>query len=180
MNILKENTATQRRCTKCKALKPLDTSHFAKDKNRSLGFMYKCKECEKNRKETRVWADRWKVMTDEQKDKSRAAKRKYGKTEAGRAISLLKAYQKFDASKNLDTDLTKYDILEARKNGCFYCSFPATGFDRKDNKKGHTKDNTVPCCKECNIIRMDNFSHEEMKVIGRAVAEIKNTRTNKQ
>lgn len=43
-------------------------------------------------------------------------------------------------------------------------------------KLGHTVQNTVPCCRECNTARMDNFSHEEMKIIGEAMREIKTAR----
>jgi len=37
-----------------------------------------------------------------------------------------------------------------------------SGIDRKDNKKGYTPDNVVPCCKRCNRIKSDLFTFEEM------------------
>ena len=48
--------------------------------------------------------------------------------------------------------------------------------DRLDNSKGHTKDNVVPCCIECNTARSDNFTFEEMKVIGKSIRKIKKDR----
>ena len=48
--------------------------------------------------------------------------------------------------------------------------------DRIDNSKGHTKDNTVPCCYECNCARNNNFSFEEMKVLGKTIKQIKENR----
>src|SRR5882672_587484 len=113
MNAIIENTSIQRKCTKCKSIKPLDSLHFSKDKNRPYGFMYKCKTCEKGRKETRIWSDRWAAMTDDQKNNSRKAKAKYGKTQIGRSIIMLKGYQKFDEERGFSCDLNKYDIFEA-------------------------------------------------------------------
>jgi len=46
---------------------------------------------------------------------------------------------------------------------------------RKDYK-GHTKNNVVPCCLECNTARNNNFSFEEMKILGKTIGEIKNSR----
>ena len=64
---------------------------------------------------------------------------------------------------------------------CFYCgldnnSIYGSGLDRLDNSKGYVEGNIVSCCKECNSARMDNFSPEEMRVIGRAIREVKLTR----
>lgn len=38
--------------------------------------------------------------------------------------------------------------------------------------------NVVPCCVECNKARNDNFSFEEMKVIGKTIREVKQSRLN--
>ena len=45
-------------CIKCKETKPLTEEFFYKDKNRKEGLMYRCKLCDKQRKETRIWAER--------------------------------------------------------------------------------------------------------------------------
>ena len=49
---------------------------------------------------------------------------------------------------------------------CVYCgAVDKVGCDRIDNSKGHTKDNVVPCCKRCNLIRNQFFTHEGFKQI---------------
>jgi hypothetical protein len=53
------------------------------------------------------------------------------------------------------------------------------GCDRLDNDKGHTKDNVVPCCVSCNTVRGNNFTYEEMLVIGKTLKEIKANRIAK-
>lgn len=42
----------------------------------------------------------------------------------------------------------------------------------KISKKGHTIDNVVPCCYECNVARTDNFTYEEMLEIGKAIKRV--------
>lgn len=55
---------------------------------------------------------------------------------------------------------------------CVYCgSTERIGADRIDNAKGHTKNNIVPCCYRCNSTRGDWFTHEEMKKLGKFIAE---------
>lgn len=60
---------------------------------------------------------------------------------------------------------------------CIYCGDTnRIGCDRIDNSKGHTIDNVVPCCYECNCARNNNFSFEEMKILGESIRKIKNAR----
>jgi len=166
-----------RKCVECKLLYPATEENFYKDKNRPLGLMYRCKKCDKKRKDTRVWANRWLLMSDEDKQKHYAHAKIYSKTEMGKSISTLFAYKTFDKKKGFENDLDKEFILDIRLNSkCVYCGFPPTGLDRINNKNGHTKDNCVPCCKECNVARNDNFSFDEMKIIGDAIRQIKLSR----
>lgn len=63
---------------------------------------------------------------------------------------------------------------------CIYCGDDKRiGCDRIDNNKGHTTDNVVPCCYECNIARGNNFTYEEMKIIGEAIQLVKSKRLQK-
>lgn len=58
-------------------------------------------------------------------------------------------------------------------NPCYYCNgmLPPKGggLDRMDNSKGYTKDNVVPACKACNVVRSCYLTVAEMKVAMEAV-----------
>lgn len=58
--------------------------------------------------------------------------------------------------------------------GCTYCakevlSEKGCSLDRLDNNLGYTLDNVVTCCGDCNTVRSDILSHEEMKVAMAAI-----------
>lgn len=63
---------------------------------------------------------------------------------------------------------------------CTYCGdTKRIGCDRIDNSKGHTMDNVVPCCVECNNVRNDFFSYRETLRLGETIKEIKQKRNEK-
>lgn len=165
-----------RTCICCKIDKPATEEFFYKDKNRPLGLMYRCKECDRNRKDRRSWEKRKQNFTDEQKERLKENKRKYNKTEAGKSRIHAASYALFDKTRGYENDIKHQDITNVKLEKCIYCGYPATGFDRIDNNLGHTKINCVPSCKECNIARMNNFTHEEMFVLGAAIKQVKDNR----
>jgi hypothetical protein len=180
MNIVKENNDKQRVCPKCREVKLLNTDNFQKDKSRQYGFYYLCKPCEKIRSRERYLKnprlDRWSKFSEEEKEKCYAIGRIYIKTEKGRAISLLQSHKRFDKKKNRECNLSQeYVIKNILYEKCFYCGFSAEnmGCDRLDNLIGHIIGNVVPCCPDCNVARSNNFTVEEMKIIGLAIREIK-------
>jgi hypothetical protein len=170
MNKNENNSCTHRECYKCREVKALTPENFHRSKNRQLGFEYKCKECYKLRKQKPRGK---RVLTEEQKERKRELQKIYQKTIKYKALSLKCAYEKFDRSKNYFFDLTQDDLREALNSNCTYCGFPATGMDRIDNNLGHTKENCIPACMHCNVARMDNFSHEEMFIIGEAIRKVR-------
>ena len=95
-----------------------------------------------------------------------------------KASKMLSSYKHKDKVNSLDVcDYTIDEMLEVMVKPCIYCGDThRIGLDRIDNSKGHTKDNTVPCCYECNCARNNNFSFEEMKVLGKTIKQIKENR----
>lgn len=72
---------------------------------------------------------------------------------------------------NLDADWLIENILFKE---CVYCGDKEyIGCDRIDNSKGHTKENVLPCCAICNSTRGNNYSYEEMLLIGKTIKKIK-------
>lgn len=66
-------------------------------------------------------------------------------------------------SRGLPFELTLEDIRKMIVSPCWYCGSPPSrevkstrllglysGIDRKDNDRGYSSDNCVPCCKQCN------------------------------
>lgn len=104
----------------------------------------------------------------------------YNKTASGRYARMANR----DRKKGRETmTLEEYRSFEGTL--CHYCQFPRAsagyGLDRRDNKKGHTFENTLPCCHECNVARSDRFTVEEMElVLGPAIRQIKLARQSKE
>lgn len=73
--------------------------------------------------------------------------------------------------------LSKDDFMDILSDGkCHYCRLSIVGgsysLDRKDNKRGYSKKNVVPCCKFCNYAKYTLFTYEQMKkFIGPAIRE---------
>jgi len=167
-----------RKCSCCKREKELTSVNFYKDKNRLSGMSYRCKECDRKKKDERK--GRYKKLSPELKEKYKAKNRLYTSFGSGRATAMICAYRKADRKKGQTCDLDRQFILtEVFKNECFYCGDKNNiGCDRIDNNLGHIKSNVVPCCRDCNTSRMDNFTHDEMKIIGMAIRIVKDRRKN--
>ena len=65
-------------------------------------------------------------------------------------------------SRNHIIEITLDEFSKLVAEPCMYCgeSKLRRGIDRVDNKKGYTKDNSVPCCKLCNYMKR-NISVED-------------------
>jgi hypothetical protein len=79
-------------------------------------------------------------------------------------------------------DLTYKQFLQFTEvNSCHYCSKPVdwkphgdTGYnlDRKNNSLGYSVENCVVCCGDCNKLKGDRFTYEEMLLLSPALKEI--------
>jgi hypothetical protein len=60
---------------------------------------------------------------------------------------------------------------------CHYClgdlNPTGGGLDRIDNSTGHVCYNVVPCCRQCNRIKGNDISYENMMLLSPALREIK-------
>lgn len=96
-----------------------------------------------------------------------------------KASKMISSYKKKDIKNNtsicdIDVDWMIKNILTQK---CIYCGDThRLGCDRINNNLGHTKDNVVPCCIECNTARNNYFTYEEMRKLGQTIAEIKKDR----
>jgi len=66
--------------------------------------------------------------------------------------------------RGYEVDLSEDDIVEMVQEDCYYCGLTGSGIDRVDSAKGYTKDNTVPCCRSCNTMKLD-YNLDEWKVM---------------
>lgn len=150
-------------CIICKEDKLISEFSFSK----AIGYYSSyCKTCDVNRKQERV-----NNMSDDEKEILLKKQREWHYN--NKEKSSLTKYRKFDFNRNFQNDLSEEYIKEALEKSCSYCGFPSTGLDRIDNNLGHTQSNCIPCCWECNTARMNNFSYNEMLIIGKAIKEVK-------
>lgn len=165
---------THRTCFRCTRSLVASPENFHREKSRPLGLSYECKECHRQRKKGRDRRkERWSALTSEQKTLRKARMQRWNRTQRGRATQLRKAYQRID-----ECDLTAEEILVFILQPCVYCGTTTVnrGLDRIDNSKPHIKGNVQTACKDCNVMRGDRFTVEEMMLIGKTVAEIRAAR----
>jgi hypothetical protein len=72
-------------------------------------------------------------------------------------------YQAAAVRKKLTFTLTEGDVQAMIFDPCCYCGqspephagsrVPRSGIDRVDNSKGYSKENCVPCCTACNVMK---------------------------
>lgn len=126
--------------------------------------IYSSKNSEKIKEKNKAWNEANKEHVKE--TNSVRSKLWYSKKE-NRAKVLIKAYQKKDKKHNLETTLTIEELINLWDNGCYWCGekdFSKLGADRIDNNKGHTLENCVCSCAECNTKR-NKKSFDEFKRI---------------
>jgi len=165
---------THRTCFRCNRSLEATPENFYCEKNRILGLAYECKRCHRERKKGRDRRnERWGNLTPEQRVLRAASMKRWNQTQRGRATSLRNAYQRIDAC-----DLSSVEILEMIEQPCCYCGTTShnRGLDRINNSLPHIKGNVQTACTDCNVMRGDRFTVEEMMLIGKTVAEIRATR----
>jgi hypothetical protein len=95
--------------------------------------------------------------------------------------SALHALRQAASSRKLCLVLSKEDALVLMESPCYYCDvkesgysksragviFRHNGIDRIDNHLGYTKENSVPCCTDCNLAKRTLSQQEFFNLIER-------------
>lgn len=168
-----------RRCNKCGVTKSLNKDNFYLNKKANL-FNYHCIKCTKDKYVKVSDLTEEELQKRRLKDNKKYKKKKEFAESNGiklitkkKETAILNSYKTNDKNKNREFNLTFEFVQNSLKEPCSYCGFPSTGLDRIDNNKGHLIENCIPCCAECNVARMDNFTVSEMKLIGQAIKIVK-------
>lgn len=124
----------------------------------STAKLHKCISCGCMRHESSCW-------------KSIGAKNRTWQLPSGEAAfnMVYYSYARNADQRGLEFKINKQEFRILCEKPCFYCgeqkntvrkglgktsgNYSYTGVDRKDNSKGYLKDNVVPCCKLCNLMK---------------------------
>lgn len=95
----------------------------------------------------------------------------------------IKIYKRGAIKRSLEFSLTREEFESLINTACYYCGSRPTlrningcnlicnGIDREDNNKGYYKENCLPCCKICNVMKWamshDDFIRHCYKISGR-------------
>lgn len=79
----------------------------------------------------------------------------------------LRVYKSAAEKRGYSWELSEMEAVVIFESSCTYCglspsTFQIMGIDRRDNSKGYTSENAVPCCKNCNT-RKHTKTEEEFK-----------------
>lgn len=98
--------------------------------------------------------------------------------QGNRARGLLRTYRSNDRKLGRACTLTEQELAAIIEQPCLYCATidSPRGADRRDNDLGHTAENSVPCCRLCNMVRNNFFTVGEMQILGPAIAQIREMR----
>ena len=66
----------------------------------------------------------------------------------------IEKYKRSAKERGYEWELSDNEFFKLLKQPCAYCGGTSKiGIDRVDNSKGYTKENSVPCCKDCNYMK---------------------------
>src|ERR1700687_129656 len=151
-------------CKKCRKTK--DISEFNKDRYKKDGIRPECKSCHRQTK--RKW-------NKNNREKRRGYSKKRNRTDKARFSSGKANARQRKLSWKLTFDEWKEIVIGKR---CHYCdgdlSPTGASLDRKDNNIGYLLDNVVPCCPDCNTIKADILTYEEMLAVAKLLKEMSN------
>lgn len=131
-----------RHCSVCKEDMPEDHFYWMKDQRYKAGGKWRCRDRKKKND---------KASRDRLRDSGLAKPRKIDPVYAR-----YKSYVYIDKQKGRTETVKWIDAKIIMLSACHYCLVvPAGGLDRKESSEGHTQENVVPCCMQCNMILGD-------------------------
>lgn len=141
---------------------------------------YICRSCKKDQSKQLYLSNRELYIERSKKDYE-SNKKPYGSRAWAGVILAQLRYRDKQKLRHPICDITHEQLLKIIKEPCFYCDdvIDKRLVDRIDNNVGHTLNNVVSSCYPCNATRMDNWSHVEMKAIGKTIKQIKEIRRAK-
>ena len=147
-----------KRCSKCKETKEIHL--FTKNRTRYDGLGSHCKMCHAAKHREPSDKEKNKIVVREPKNR-------------------FKRSQNSAKDRKVSWELTYYQwIMLILGKGCHYCDgrLPETGssLDRKDSSIGYIRENVVPCCWECNKVKCDLLTYEEMVEVGKLLKRLRN------
>lgn len=92
---------------------------------------------------------------------------------------LYKNYVRSCRNRNIFWEIPQEEFAKLTSQQCTYCGkepaqqwkkYTYNGIDRINPKQGYTRDNAVTACGECNGIKSNRLTYDEMKVVGEALA----------
>lgn len=83
-------------------------------------------------------------------------------------------YTRAKNNSRKEFNVSKEFYIDVISKPCYYCfkslsNETGSGLDRIDNNKGYLEDNVLPCCGNCNSIRSNKLTVEEMQVAMKAI-----------
>jgi len=167
-------------CDSCKRCR----SKMAQKRNSKNRTEFKCIDCHEPRSITISYLKEIKEGKSSGRCK-KCASRISSSIEYGKAAfnSTFNCYIINAKNRCLSFNLTEEQFKEITSKNCYYCTsepknitkpkgnngnFIYSGIDRKDNSKGYTIDNCVPCCSKCNTAKNDSTYEEYLDWIKRS------------
>jgi hypothetical protein len=157
----------KKKCIKCNLTKPL--ARFTLNPSSKDGRRGECKVCN-SKYSTQKRKERYNKLSEEerylQKEKWKQQYTKniqyyhdrYKNKPISRTLSQkLSSYKRMAKKRGYSFELTKEEFVILTLGSCYYCGeVEAGGVDRFDNNEGYTIENSKPCCKTCNYMKMSH------------------------
>jgi len=102
--------------------------------------------------------------------------------------SIFRMYNSNAKARNYEFNIDFDDFVKLLVMNCFYCgsepnnlymniyyNFLYNGIDRRDNSKGYTLENSVSCCKMCNVAKNNNSESDFLNWV-KKVNEFQNSK----